>query len=192
MGLTLPDIKGQSNKTKGDDTPQERAMMRLKDDVKKSSDAQSKLTSQMKSTNRKNVRKGKDPEVDFAVAYHSGKERSFETNAFHTLKDLGDALKGDNVNASRVNDLLKKVYDDPSIDDDVKRELQKVRAPKISDVTRDIHVAAAPDDENEQPTELNDYIRTLAVAQRDALTAALTAQNTRDEHDRQKRKKIRS
>lgn len=191
LGLELPDIKipGQE---KGDDTPQDRANMRLQKDVKKAEDAQAKLDSKRKSTGRQGIRQGKDVGVDLAVAFDSGTERKFRSNAKNALNKLNRVLSQDEINPQQVLPLLQQIDSNPHQNADSKRELQKVGMPKVNDLKRDFTIAAKPDEDDEQQTGLSDLIRMLVTAERDALDSANVGLNSKAEHEAQKKKKVRA
>lgn len=191
LGLKLPDIKDPSE-TKGDDTPQQRATMRLTGDVKQADDAKSKLDSKRKSTGRQSIRKGKDPEVDFATMFDSGSERKFRNSARNIMTKLDRILQRDVINPREVIPLIKKLNSNPYMNKDASIAARKARSPRINDIMRDIEIASQKDDDDQQPAELKDLIKTLVTAQRDILDSANIGINTGDEHKKQKEKKIRS
>jgi hypothetical protein len=191
LGLKLPSIKDPSE-TKGDDTPQERAAMRLRGDTQKADDAIDKIDKKRMSNRRNGLRLGKDAELDITTAFDSGTERKFRTNARSALTKLNRELDKDPVNARNVIALFKKINDNPHADVNAKKELQKARMPKAIDMTRDIEIASKPDEDNDQQADLVDLIRTLVTAQRDALDSANVGLNTSAEHETQRKKKIRT
>lgn len=191
LGLKLPDIRNP-DETKGDDTPQDRAAMRLTTDTKKADTSLAKLDSKRKTSGRQGIRQGKDATVDFRLAFDTGTERKFRSNAKSALTKLNRVLDRDEINPREVIPLLKKIDDNPHQNVDAKRELQKTSMPKMADITRDINIASQPDEDGEQQTGLADLIRALVTAQRDAIDSASVGINSKDEHQKQKDKKIRS
>ena len=108
------------------------------------------------------------------------------------MTKLDRILQRDVINPREVIPLIKKLNSNPYMNKDASIAARKARSPRINDIMRDIEIASQKDDDDQQPAELKDLIKTLVTAQRDILDSANIGINTGDEHKKQKEKKIRS
>ena len=192
MGLKLPDIKDSST-TRGDDTVQDRALMRLNKVVKDAPEALKRLHRNDAPSQRSGLRVGKDVDVDTNVAINTGNERRSRQRARKALSTLDRSTKSsDRLNPSVAVDALKKVSDDTSLHRDSKRLARQVKLPRVDDVARDITVASKPDDDGEQQSGLKDIVKSTVAVYADALNTSSANLDAKSERDIQHKKDVRS